>query len=239
MDEAKWLAVIVGALGALVGVYFRENLRRALNQKRIAAQLHAYLSYWEMVLLKGDLGAYIVLVQEWDKERAEGYRKAGKKGFSDAWNKQQAQLKEIKSQIKSGGSELLNSLSANHQKLRKMPDSVFDAFMDEIKATRDALVHSRTFISDSDAAELAWGVAQRVVSLRGNLLSLLMHTHLFSQTLRASESVDFMSVSDTVVQIVERLVDVTYEMQALKNSTQRFFNRSLMRLAIDNMRLSA
>src|SRR3990167_2389560 len=127
MDDAKWLAVIIGIVGALLGVYFLENFRRALNQKRIAAQLHAYLSYWEMALLKTDLGALIILVQEWDKERAEGYRKGGKKGFSEVWDKQQAQLKDIKSQIKSGGSNLLNSLNANHQQLRKMPDSVFEA----------------------------------------------------------------------------------------------------------------
>jgi hypothetical protein len=239
MDDAKWLAVLIGVIGALLGVYFRESLRRALNQKRIAAQLNAYLSYWEMTLLKTDLGALIILVQEWDRERTEAYRTRGKAGFSEAWTKQQAQLKEIKKQIKSGGSDLLNSLSANHQLLRKMPDPVFEAFMNEIAISRDALLQSRTFITDSDAAELAWWAAQRVVSIRGNLTSLLMHIRVFTQTLRNSENVDFMSISDTVVQIIEKLVDVTYEMQSLKTSTQRFADRSLMRLAIDNMRLSA
>lgn len=239
MDDTKWLTVLIGVIGALLGVYFRENLRRSLNQKRITAQLHAYLSYWEMDILKSDLGLLIVLVQEWDKERTEGFRTGGKKGFTEVWTKQQTQLKEIKSQIKSGGGDLLNSLSANHQQLRKMPEPVFEAFTNELTTQRDALLLSQTFITDSDAAEIAWWAAQRVVSIRGNLMSLLMHTLIYSQTLRASETVDFMSISDTLVKIIEELVNVTYEMQALKNSTQRFADRSLIMLAIDNMRLRA
>lgn len=239
MDEVKWLAVIIGVAGALIGVYFRENLRRALIQKRIAAQLNAYLSYWEMDLIKTDLGVLIVIVQHWSKEREAAIRKNGKKGFNDVWDKQKAQLKDLTNLIKSGDSDFQNSLNANHQLLRKMPDAVFQAMMDELTVSRDSLLQSRTFISDHDAAELSSWFAQRVVSLRGNLVSLLMHFRILSQTLRNSESVDFMSLSDTYVQIIEKLFDVTYEMQTLKNSTQHFSQRSLMRLAIDNMRFSA
>jgi hypothetical protein len=237
MEDAKWLTVLIGVIGALLGVYFRENLSQALNQKRIAAQLHAYLSFWEMEILKTDFAVIIILVQEWDKERAEGYRKGGKKGFLEVWTKQQTQLKEIKTQIESGGSDFLNSLSDQHRLLRKMPEPVFNAVMNDLTISRDALLQSQTFITDSDAAELSWWVAQRVVSIRGNLMSLVMHSLVFAQILRASENFDFTSISGTVVKIIEELVNVTYEMQALKNSTQRFVDCSLMRLAIDNMRL--
>ena len=237
MEDAKWLTVLIGVIGALLGVYFRENLRRALNQKRIAAQLHAYLSFWMMEILKTDLGVIIILVQEWDKERAEGYRTGGNKGFNEVWTKQQTQLKEIKTQIEAGGIDLLNSLSKQYQLLRKMPEPVFNAVMNDLIISRDALLQSQTFITDSDAAELAFWDAQRVVSIRGNLMSLVMHSLVFAQTLRASEIFDFTSISGPLVKIIEELVNVAYEMQALKNSTQRFVDYSLIRLAIDNMRL--
>lgn len=239
MDDAKWLAVIIGALGAIFGVYIRENLRRAFNQKRIATQLEAYLLYWEMGILNSDFGHLVLMAQEWNKERDIAMRSKGKAGFIEVWKKQQAELQDIKTKISMGTPDGKKMLESNHQIMREMSEEVFRATIEDLGNERDALLENRTFISDQDAAELARWAACNVVPLRGDILSLLKQTRMFLLTLRNSEILDYKQCSEIIAKIIEKLIEVLGKMQSLKNGAQRISNRPILILALDNMRFKA
>lgn len=239
MDDLKWVSIIIGALGALLGVYLRESYRRALNQRRIAVQLDAYLNYWQMDLLRSDFGSLVILVENWDKERMEALKAGGEKAFVEVYQKQGELIKDIKRAVKSGDKTFVSALEGNYSTLKKMSDNVFDLFLSEMTYARGALLSGKSFITDQDAAELSWVAAQRVVTLKGNLTSLMLQVKLFALTLRHAEHLDAMSVSDSVGNIIERLVEISYDLHALKATAKKYATTPLIKLVLDNMRLKA
>jgi hypothetical protein len=115
VDGWKWLPVIIGILGAVVGVYFRESYRRALLQKRVAMQLDAYLTSWQMFLLKTELRKLVSFGEEWHKELAEAFRTGGRDAFAQVYKKQQEKIKEMKSAVILGDSDIVEALDSNRQ----------------------------------------------------------------------------------------------------------------------------
>src|SRR5258706_4461032 len=202
MNDWKWLSVLIGVLGALLGVYFREGYRRALQQRRIAAQLSAYIMSWQMAMQKMGMGGIMALVRTWHEERTDALATGGRDLFIRMHKKHDQKLSDLKAKLNAYAPEVRELLEANHRQLRAMSASSFDFAMKELHDAREALFSTKTFVSDADAAELGAAAAYRAVEFKTELRSLLSHMQRFDLALRDSEHLDLVTQSQPVANIL-------------------------------------
>jgi hypothetical protein len=235
MDDWKLVAIIVGVFGALLGVYFRESLRKSFYQKTIASKLEAEVGEILRELISSDSIKLLVVAKLWNEEREKALLEKGAEGFMEVEKKYEQKLKELKVQIESGDKETDEALGKNYENYRKMPDKLFAYHVQQFEIVRDSILKNIGFLSENEAAELSWDTAARVVSVRNYYIKLIHQNILFLLTLREMEKLDLDAIRSFVYSIAEQSIRLSLHLEPLRTKAVRIRAKSLICLAIQNM----
>jgi hypothetical protein len=113
MEDWRIITIIIGVIGALAGVYFRESLRKALRQKILASKLEAQLTDIFKDLTSNEFVNLLVVGELWRKDREKALLEKGTEGFIDVEKKYEAMLKELKKKIENGDESVDEPLKKN------------------------------------------------------------------------------------------------------------------------------
>jgi len=239
MQTTTWLSVLIGVIGAVLGVYLRESYRRALKQQTIAAQVTAHVLSWQMTLHKLGLGGIAELSRDRHQEKTEALATGGKELFVRAYKKHAAKVEELKSSITQCPPQVQAQIEQMHRRLHQIGDEEFKFAMTESTAARADLLAGRTFVTDVDAAELGAAAAYHAVAFKTEMCALLQQIQSLSYALRGTVHFDMTSHLQPAAGVVEHLVGASDAMHALEQIAGRQSARSLLRQTLRNMGLNA
>ncbi|MDS4040225.1 MAG: hypothetical protein RKP20_03530 [Candidatus Competibacter sp.] len=156
-NQSTAIAVVIGALGALLGVYFREAVRAAYKQKAVASKFDAQLSALRGELLeKPDTRNLLMIGLAWHSERLEAIRTDGVTGYQEVEEKYKVRLAELRKELEAGNEEVDASLKKLYAAYREMPEKAFAYTEKQWDAFSQSLVTGTSLITDDEAASLVW-----------------------------------------------------------------------------------
>jgi len=182
MYDPKVLAVIIGVIGALLGVYLKEALRKAHARLFSASRLEAYLRYWLSLALENKVLFSII---------AAGYT------FSE--KEKTALLSGNVEKIEKVRKDLADRLDKLLEELKKQPDIATDLIKkikrfqkDEIEVIfweidrfLESFDNGTAFVTTEEAGQLSWFIQPHIVQVRSDLISIFVDikyliTHIYS-----------------------------------------------------------
>ena len=99
------ILIIIGVLGALIGVYFRESLRHAYEVKDIAIRLESHLDSMVSGILKSEHKIVLVIAEKWRQETLKALSSQGPLSFEETEKKYEKLLKEARDLFIKGNEE--------------------------------------------------------------------------------------------------------------------------------------
>lgn len=235
METWKVIALILGGIGALFAFYFRESFKHAKRKKIIAVRLESYLNNWMSSFVEKGLLDLVVVGQLWQKESVKASQDEGIEGLQKINKKYEEMLDEIKIKIKEGDERIVKPLIDQHQQIKKMSESVFDLHLKHIDEAYNSMMNNTAFISDEEAAEISWVVAQHVVNIRNYISELVHSSQIFFAILRSTEEISLEEIADPFYSICEKLIRLSKHLDPLIKQSQRIRQSTLLELAIEEM----
>ena len=230
------LAVAIGVVGALLGVYFREAVRRAYRQKEVAAKLDAQLSTIRATLIENEQTLSLLVMGEiWSKERITALVERGKAGYIEVENKYKKKLKEARAEFLKGDKDIDRQLNELHRRYREMPERVFAYHLQQFELCRDLLLNERGLITDDEAALLSWHAVHRVVRLRTYLTKLVHLNLLVAIQLREMSEFQPWLLREAVFDAAEESLRVAIEVTPLQELGEATRKRSVSSLVLRDL----
>ncbi len=230
MTDPKILTVIIGIIGALLGVYFREMLREAIQRKKIAAQLEAYLDDWRTDILENeDLAIIMGAASAWNSKEVKALQKSNNT-FFEARDEYKVKLKELKNvmQEKKSGEGI-------YREIRSLSIFEIDQRLSGLREAREGLLKNITMISDDDAALLSWIAVKRIVIIRNNalhILSKLINLIEFIQKHTGEENQVIKRSSSELFEITKSMIEVMKNMEPLHKYATNIRSSNIFSLMI-------
>lgn len=123
------ISIIIGILGALLGVYFKESLRIAQQKKSIATQLEAYLNELLRDIVENPFLKQTFLIGEvWNKELGEAFKEEGGDGVQKINEKYKSNLEKLKSVLKNV-SEINSYIENLYKGFRELDEELFNDYI--------------------------------------------------------------------------------------------------------------
>lgn len=235
MDSASLIGIVIGVVGALLGVYYRESMRRAHRTQVLATKLEAQINelFHEFVL--GDFSDVLAIASVWNDERQEALRKRGKEGFFEVEKKYKNRLKEMREALTTGSESIDQKVRDLHQQYRVMPASVFEHSIGQLDKGWEAISEGRGLLSEDEAAELSWDSAARISALRSNMLKVITKSTALILTLREMTDLDIPRVRGLIPPILEDCIHLSLQIEPLRNRAEAMRKRPVWSLAWQHM----
>lgn len=235
MTPPSAVAVIIGILGALIGVYFRESLRRAYRRKLIATKLEAQTNTLFFELAKSDFIKVLAIASVWRDERANALQTKGTEGFLEVERKYKAKLQDMKKTIAAGDADTDKSIEKLHATYKEMPQNIFDYQKAQYGLVREELLSGRGLLTDEEAAELSWDTAARISTLRNHATKLIHHSLIMTLMLREMTTLDIQAAREFLSSVAEEMIYFSLEIEPLRTKAKLLRETSVMSLAIQSM----
>lgn len=235
MKDWSIITIIIGTIGALVGVYFRESLRKALRQKTLASKLEAQVDDMLNDIKSNDLAKLLEVVEMWQKDLKKALLEKGSKGLIDVEKEYETLLKKTKEQIENGLESVDEGLRKTYKLYKEMPESLFKFNFQHLAIIRDSLLKNIFFISDDEAAEISWDAVSRVVSVRGYLIEMIHQILSLMLTLREMDSLKLDVARPLVYKLTEKCIRMLIHLEPLRTQAKLIREKSITALTIANM----
>lgn len=239
MDKLNWYTVLLGAVGAIAAIFLKEVVQAALKRQILLGQLDAYVTHWTWQAVRIPIAAQIYGIV---KEREQRLFSASIKGKQEALDQISANNRtrdEAREHLKS---EVEKAASSSEGLLKNPATSAFFSIGSEIFAiNRQYLMEGKSFLSDSDSAQLGPAIASCVVSFRASTFQMFM---AFEGLIRSSamlregrSGADFLKVASGLLDSL--IMDGEHYLTSLirlENNLQRARNRNLLQHCWDILR---
>jgi gas vesicle protein len=235
MEDWRIITIIIGIIGALAGVYFRESLRKALRQKIVASKLEAQLTDIIRDITSNEFVNLFVLGELWRKDREKALLEKGAGGFIDIEKKYEEILKELKKKIDNGDESVDEPLRKTYKVYKEMPESLFRYQIQQLEIVRDCLFKNIGFISEDEAAEISWDTVSRVVSVRSYFINLIHQYLSLLLVLREMDKPELDAIRPFVYRIAEQGIRLSLHLEPLRTKAKLIRTKSITALTIANI----
>jgi len=236
MENWKMISIVIGIFGALLGVYFREAVRLANNQKSITSRLNAYLLHWQTIILEED-GVFDItyIGTKWYKD----YMKLIKSGsdineIAKLNNEYEDKLKEIKENILNGNNDIKineKELSSRLNKIKhRMPE-----LLETLKLSRQNIIDGKTFITDESASYLGIHSSACIIELKMRLISVLDIAHVIFYDFSQKDDFKIKDNAEEIYKLIRYTILFSKAMEMVKLKVQYFQSCSTLSLTFKNM----
>lgn len=200
MDSAKFLAVIIGIIGALAGVYLREALRKANERLKAATYIESNLRHWLKVGLENEhLKEFLLTGYIWSEKKRETI----KTGNIQEVLKLSEEFKTILSSIRDHSEELKEKLQDSIRGMKPFKKEEFSEIIKELDRRINSLEEGDGLIRSSDLACLDWFMLPVILEVRSELISILVSLKLVLTHLSVRETVDEKFLLNQVLSCVD------------------------------------
>jgi type II secretory pathway pseudopilin PulG len=237
MHEAmKLIALIIGIAGALLGVYFRESLRLANQQKIIVSRLRSYLLYYQTIILEeGDLFQITNVGTQWHNEYLDMIKKGEPVENIIKLNESyEEKLKGLKKMMVAGD-EGLNFDSEEFKGAIKLVKRRAAELIKTIELSRQNIIDGKTFITDGDAALLGEHISYRVIELKMRLLNLIDSGHVIIWEIDRNDTFEVEKHAEEIYRVIRATIIFSRCMESTIHSIERIQSPSVLALAYSNM----
>jgi hypothetical protein len=225
------LTLLLGALGALIAIFLKEAVQHALQRRVVAWQLSGYLMSWKQQIIRAPAVATVYLqVEAQDKERSLSLSK-GTKAFHETLAKQTAARTVIRDNLREAVTKGVAASTA--PALDDVQRHALDETYKYVESTRAALVDSKSFISDRDAALLGRAVAINTVQFRFALQHLMIAIASMIKILGLESANSGSAMADSIDHIVVHGEDFLVAMIRLEKLVDHISKRSVPQLTWD------
>lgn len=235
MEDWRVVTIIVGVVGALAGVYFRESLRKALRQKTLASKLEAQINDIFREITGNEFVNLFAFGELWRNDRNKALLEKGAEGFIDVEKKYEAMLKELKKKIENGDESVDGPIGKMHKVYQEMPENLFRYHIQQLEIVRDSLFKNIGFISDDEAAEISWDTVSRVVSVRSYFIKIIHQNLTLILMLRELDKLEFNAIRTLTYQIVDQCIRLSLHLEPLRTKAKLIRTKSVAVLTISNI----
>lgn len=235
MEDWRIITIIIGIIGALAGVYFRESLRKALRQKIVASKLEAQLNDIFRDITSNEFFNFFLFGELWRQDREKALLEKGHRGFIDVEKKYDAILKELKKKIENGDESVDEPLIKTHKVYKEMPESLFRYQIQQLEIVRDCLFKNIGFISEDEAAEISWDTVSRVVSVRSYFIKLIHQNLSLLLMLREMDKPELDAIRPFIYRIAEQVIRLSLHIEPLRTKSKLIRKKSVTTLTIANI----
>jgi hypothetical protein len=228
------ISIIIGVIGALLGVYFRESLRAAHQQKLVALRLNAYLQNLIEEILDSEFEKLFFTGVAWDKDITEAASK-GIEAFQEVDEKYKKMLEEVKIKINEGVPEINKTVEKNYKSFREMDEEIFQFYIQQLEKAQNYLIRGVNFISDEDATKLSWIAAHRVIEIKSHAMELITKSVLYMKMLRKMDALDIKALHEVIFDITKHSIMLSRHVTPLFKYTKIISQCGILKLAFQKM----
>ncbi len=200
MDSAKFLAVIIGIFGAIIGVYFREALRKANERLKAAIYLESNLRYWLKVGLESEKFKDFLVVGFYYSEKK---RKAIETGNLKEISRISEEFKNKLSSLRDDSEWLKEQIHETIQKEKPLKKEELNEVVKELDRRIHSLEEGDGLIRTSDLAYLDWFMLPDILEVKSEIINILVLLKLILTHLSVRETVDEELVLNQVLSCVD------------------------------------
>ncbi len=227
--------IVIGVIVGFCGVYLRESVQRAYQQKIIATKLEAYLLDWIRYILESDFALIFEWGYAWQEEEAKAFIERGTEGMTQVTDRYKQKLNELKTAIGNGQEEGKQNVRDMYEKIQNMDENSFSFQLKQMENSLDDTKNSVSFISDDEAAQLSWASANNAIPMKTNIMLLLFYSIQISTIMRNSDDFKYEEVSENLYKLIESGIYVFKYYMPLLLEAQLIRNKNLLELVIKNL----
>lgn len=233
--ELKILSILIGILGAIIGVYFKESFRQSKKQKIIASKLESYILLTMRALSKEPFISFLVVGKKWSDEYKNSYKQYGKKGINKVQKKIDTEKNEIIERIKSADTEVIEDFKKDCLKIQGYDEKIIYHMLAEITKFKTQIIDNKVFISDDEAAELPENYTYQCISYKSEILNLLNSVSSLVLEYRKMKEFNYSLISNNIIVLVLSLLNISQKQFPLLLYAQKLKNTRTAKLTLKNM----
>lgn len=220
------IAILVGIIGALAGVYFREALRNANAKLKAAVFLESNLRYWLKAGLESDeFQGFLVAGYSLSEER----RKAIQSGNLDELSKFNKEFEDKLSSLKKDPVWLKKGLQEALKKMTSYKKEELNEIIKEIDRRINSLENGDGLVRTSDLAYLDWFKVPDILAIKSQLIDILVSLKLFVTHVSVRENVDEDLVINMIMSCVENGLKASMYLVPLLKYAQSIRSKGIWR----------
>jgi len=187
MQGAELVAVAVGVIGALAGVYFKELLREALERRQIAVRIKAYIEVATSELLRTEAGLSLLALA---KLRSEKLRDALERRDLSAIRQILATFDHSPNRIEELLKDEEEALHHVATEIKNRPAGSVSLSLAQLGWFRTRLETGEVFTTDAESSLLAPAFARLAIEVRLGFVSALVSLESFLRYCRQDQEPD-------------------------------------------------
>jgi hypothetical protein len=171
MTDPQIIAVVIGILGALIGVYFRESISRAKLKLSTAVTLESILFYWfNQGMQNKPLTDLLITGQLLGKKEKEAIRSGDITKIEEFRKNIESNMKEAKEAFLEDQKENIKTIITE---IKKLSNEEYNEIISEITKYRESISDLNGFLGQDKLSVLDWHQLPSIVELKVEIQSII------------------------------------------------------------------
>ena len=231
----KYLSIIIGILGAFLGVYFREAFRKAVQQKIITSKLEAYLLDIEHQLLRDELKIIVDYALEEFKPIATFLLEYKNSSVEKLLELSDKKTKELAKLFAQPDDKFIQSIKEKYIEIKSYSQEYYESLNKWYEEIIEDFRNDKNIITDEEAAIISKRLTQLVVLYKTNTISVARELKFHNILLRSSENFELQIFSDSLQRMVRDLIYSSVVMFFMKEELKKIVKKSTFSLMMINI----
>ncbi len=201
--DPKLIAVIVGIIGALLGVYFREHLQAKASKRKAFSILRAnILLFMDKVNENERLEKFVIAGFALDERK----KKSLKTGDDKSYRELLTQVESIENHVESEEIISDESVRSMISEVKKLSQKEIDIVLDEIDKLREDIEHGTYILGNNDINVLDSDTIKRVLTVKRTINDILISLKLLLAGAHERDDIEMNYVKSQILSSVKSVV---------------------------------
>ena len=226
MEDAKFIAIIIGIIGALIGVYFRETIRKAQSRLLAAITLESTLFYWFNLGMK-DKNAREFLIT--------GYA-YGKKETEAVQTKDINKIDEFRQKLEEGFTKAKKNFTKEQEanidemlkKIKNLSREEYNEILRDIEDYRISIKDGTGFLDQEKIIVLDWYMLPKILETKSEIQSILLELRLVLIHTYTNENPDKEKIVSSMFSMMGSALNITKNLMPLIQYSKKVREKGLL-----------
>jgi len=225
LDETKIIAIVIGIIGALIGVYFREAIRNAKLKLQTAVRLDVNIRHLLSTGLENKsyedlfITGFAISTKEREALRTGNYEK-----ISQLRNDINEKVPELVKKNIENKPEIIDEII---KKVMSFSKQEIEEIIKEIDRKIEMLFNDNGFISDKEASKLDYHILPKIYEMRNSIYELYVIIKLLLSHLSTNPNLDKERLTQSIIQCVINGIKVTKNIHPILDYTNKVRSKEI------------
>ncbi len=207
MEDAKLIAVVIGIIGALIGVYFRATIKKAHARLSAAITLESTLFYWfNLGMENKNIREFLITGYLYGKKEKEVIQ-------TKDINKIDEFKQKLEKVITEAEGDFIKKQEANIDKIlkevKKLSKEEYNEILKEIEDYRSSIKDGAGFLSQENISVLEWHMLPKILETKSEIQSILLEFKLALIHTYTNENLDKEKIFSMIFSMIRSALKVT------------------------------